>query len=186
MASILLHLGPNIPCCAGKISLENESISLHHLYATLNIKLNACSTSQGRGLETAHHLQTSDMASSFLHHQHFGTVLIGTNYLQVCSWATGLLMGQRLCLPAREDSGWAARLPASAHLPTSAGPSSLALSGAHLTFAWKNEGTRAACVLDGLLPLRTIFLHQQLEGREETVGGFFSSNKFGVVEAPRV
>lgn len=79
---------------------------LHHLYAMLNFKLNSCSTSQGHGLETAHHLQSRDMARPFLHRQQFGPVLIGTNYLQVYPWATGLLMGQPLCLPAREDSRW--------------------------------------------------------------------------------
>lgn len=125
MASVLLHLGPYTPCCAGKVSLENESISLHRLYATLNINLNPCSTSPGHGSEAAHHLQTSDMASLLLHHQQFGAVLIGTNSQQVCPWATGLPMGQPLCLPAREDSGWGARPPA--HPPTGKRPGSLAL-----------------------------------------------------------
>lgn len=65
------------------------------------------------------------MASLLLHHQQFGAVLIGTNTQQVCPWATGLPMGQPLCLPAREDSGWGARPPA--HPPTGKGPGSLAL-----------------------------------------------------------
>lgn len=115
VASVLLHSGPHTRCCPRKISLENESISLHHLYATLNITLNACSTSQGHYSEAAPHLQASDMASLFLHCQQSGTILTGTNYLQVCPWATGLLMGQPLCLPVREDSGWGANPSASAH-----------------------------------------------------------------------
>lgn len=103
---MLFHPGPHTPGCLGKISLENKSISLCRLYATLNIKLNPCSTSQGHGSETVHHLQTSDMASQFLHCQQCGPFLIGTNDLQVCPWAIGLLLGQLLCLPAREDSEW--------------------------------------------------------------------------------
>lgn len=97
----------------GTISLEDKWISLHRFYATLHIKFNSHSASQGHGSETARPLQTGDMASRFLHCQQFGPVLIGTNYLQVCPWAIGLSMGQPLCLPARADSGWGARLPVS-------------------------------------------------------------------------
>lgn len=107
-ASVLLHPGPHPPSCLEKLLLENRLISLRHLEATLNIKLNPCSTSQGHGSETAHRLHTSDMPSQFLHCQQFRPVLIGTNYLQVCPWATGLLLGQLLCLPAREDGEWGA------------------------------------------------------------------------------
>lgn len=52
MASVLLHPGPHTLGYLEKISSENELISLHPLCATLNIKLNPCSTSQGHGSET--------------------------------------------------------------------------------------------------------------------------------------
>lgn len=77
------------------------------------------------------------MAGRFLHCQQFGPVLIGTNYLQVCPWATGLLMGQLLGLPRGEDGKWGGtRLPASACSPTGQGADSLAPSWAHLTFCF--------------------------------------------------
>lgn len=94
MASVLLHLGPYTPCCAGKISLENESISLHRLYAALNINLNSCSTSPGHGSGAAHHLQTGDMAGLLLHHQQFGAVRLGLIICrcvlgpQACQWGS--------------------------------------------------------------------------------------------------
>lgn len=149
---MLLHPGPHTPGCPGKISLENKSISLCRLYATLNIKLNPCSTSQGHSSETVHHLQTSDMASQFLHCQQCGSFLIGTNDLQVCPWAIGLLLGQLLCLPAREDSEW----------DDSEGPGNLAPSCALLTlYLGEQEEWDHLCPC-WPLPLRTISLHQQV------------------------
>lgn len=77
------------------------------------------------------------MAGQFLRCQQFGPFLIGTNYLQVCPWATGLLMGQLLGLPTREDSRWgSARLLASASLPTGQRADGLVPSWAHLTLCF--------------------------------------------------
>lgn len=79
------------------------------------------------------------MAIRFLHCEQFGLILIGTNYLQVCPWATDLLLGQPPCLPARDDNKWGA----------SEGPGNLAPNYAHQTRGLGEQRNEAACVLAG-------------------------------------
>lgn len=118
-----------------KVSSENRSVSPHRLYAALNIKLNPALPARATLQKSLTICKFGDMAGQFLRCQQFGAVLIGTNYLQVCPWATGLLMGQLPALPTREDARWGgARLLASACLPTGQRADSLVPSWAHRTF----------------------------------------------------
>lgn len=82
-----------------KVSLETESVSLYRLYAALNIKLNPAFPAGATLQKPLTICKFGDMTRQFLHCQQFRPDLIGTNYLQVCPWATGLLMGQLLGLP---------------------------------------------------------------------------------------
>lgn len=120
-----------------KVSLANGSVSLRCLYAALNIKLNPALPARATLQKPLTICKFGDMAGQFLRCQQFGPFLIGTNYLQVCPWATGLLMGQLLGLPTREDSTWgSARLLASASLPTGQRADGLVPSWAHLTLCF--------------------------------------------------
>lgn len=142
-------------------------MSLRRLWTTLNIKLNPCSTSQGHG--SALRLRTSDMACRFLHCHQFGPILIGTDYLQACPWATGLLLGQLPCLPAREDGEWGAW----------EGPGRRAPHSAHLILCLGKQRNGAACVPAGPFPVGPPLCLSRLEWQEETEGGFFWLESLG-------
>lgn len=74
----------HIPGSPRKVSLEPESVSLHRLYAALNIKLNPALPARATLQKPLTICKFGDMTSPFLLCQQFRLVLIGTNYLQVC------------------------------------------------------------------------------------------------------
>lgn len=144
-----------------KVSLEPQSGSPHHLYAALNIKLNPALPARATLQKPLTVCKFGDMTSQFLLCQQFRPVLIGTNYLQVCPWAPGLLMGQLLQkLPTKGHGGYGARLLASACLPTGQRADSLAPK-LGLPDLFENKGVRPTYV-PVVSSLGTRSLHQQI------------------------